>query len=177
MIQKKINFNWPRVLLSVLFFCIIFIIVYFAIFYRSIESSRTDGYDEATSFVLNNSQITDVENVNYFQAEEGFFTFSATNKAEESFFVFLRDDEPLSKEHLYVVPKSELISIEQLESELLQECSDCTLISSTPAMIDELPLWELTYTDEANRYVIDYKYLENGKTFEKLRLTRKYKKD
>src|SRR5699024_10600072 len=115
--------------------------------------------------------------MSYFQADVGFFTLVGKDETEESYYIFLRDDDDFSKDNLYIVTSKDVLTTDQLEQEMLTECKNCKLIRLTPAMIDEIPLWELTYIDEENRYVIEYKYLENGKTFEKLRLTRKYKKD
>lgn len=175
--QTKFQINLPRVLFIVLLFCIILLIIYSLILYRSIEQSRTAGFADAESFVLQNSDIIEIDNISYFQAEEGYFTLIGNDINGGNYYIFLRDDTNFSKEHLYVVSNDDLISPKQLEEEIFTECKNCTLVRSEPAMIDELPLWELTYIDNTNRYVIEYKYLDNGKTFEKLRLTRKYKKD
>lgn len=175
--QREININWLRVLLFVLLFCIIAIIVYTSILYRTIEKGRTIGFESAEQFVLQNSDIEELSEAIYFQAEEGYFTFVATGADEDAFYVFLRDDETFKEEGLYILPASQFVPVEELESSVLTDCSKCSLINSTLAMIDEVPLWELTYVDDRNRYVIEYKYLENGKSFEKLMLTRKYTKE
>lgn len=171
--QKQFNINWSRVLFIVLLFCIIFVIIYSTITYRYIVQSRTDGFAEAKSFVLDNSKIETVNDLSYFQAEEGFFTFSGKDKEDNRYYVFLQDNETFSKETLYTVQSSKQISAEQVEQTLIQSCSQCDLIKTQLAIINEIPLWELTYIDESNRYVMEYKYLENGKTFEKISLTRK----
>lgn len=171
--KREININWLRVLLFVLLFCIIAIIVYASILYRTIEKNRTIGFETAEQFVLKNSDISELSEATYFQAEEGYFTFVAIGAEEEALYVYLRDDETLKKDNLYIFPASKFMPVKEMESSLLTDCSNCNLINSTLAMIDEVPLWELTYTDDENRYVIEYKYLENGKTFEELRLTRK----
>src|SRR5699024_8667773 len=145
--QTKFQINLPRVLIIVLLFCIIFIIIYAFMLYRSIEQSRTAGFADAKSFVLENSDISEIMDISYFQAEEGFFTFLGKNDLTENYYVFLRDDSVLSKENLYIVSSENLISTEKLEQEILTECENCTLVRSTPAMIDEIPLWELTYID------------------------------
>lgn len=175
--QTKFHINLPRVLFIVLLFCIIFLLIYAIFSYRAIEESRTEGFSEAEAFVLQHSNITNIDDISYFQAEEGFFTFLGRDSANEKYYIFLRDDGVFATDDLYVVANKGLVATEELEQEVLARCSDCTLIHSNPAMIDELPLWELTYIDDTNRYVIEYKYLQNGKTFETLRLTRKYKKD
>ncbi|HZW68868.1 MAG TPA: hypothetical protein VFF20_09760 [Pseudogracilibacillus sp.] len=175
--QREVNINWLRVLLFVLLFCIIATIVYASILYRTIEKDRTTGFESAEQFVLKNSDIAELSEATYFQAEEGYFTFVATGADEEALYVFLRDEETFKEEDLYILSAGQFVPVEELEGSVLTDCAKCSLLNSTLAMIDEVPLWELTYTDDANRYVIEYKYLENGKTFEKLRLTRKFTKE
>ena|SRR5699024_7316390 len=175
--QNEFYINWKRVLLIVLLFCLIAVIIYASTFYRYINQSKTEGFPEAEAFVLENSDITEITNIAYFQAEEGYFTLQGQDNQEKQFYAFLKDNKKLSKKQLYIVPFSDVLSVNELEADLSEQCANCTLIQSTPAMIDKQPLWELTYTDDANRYVIEYKYLENGKTFEKLRLTQNYTKD
>lgn len=169
---KKFYISWKRVLIFVLLFCIIGIIVYVALLYRAIEQNRTEGFTDANQFVLEHSTIEEIERTSYFQANQGYFVMEGNDKDKRSFYIFLGDNQPLTADDLYIVPTTESISAEIIEQTLLKECDGCTLINTTPAMIDQYPLWELTYHDEYNRYVIEYKYLENGKTFEKIKLSK-----
>lgn len=175
--QKKFHINWPRVLLIVLLFCIICLLIYGAMFYRTIENTRTDRFDEAKDYVLEQSPIKNITHISHFQDVEGFFTFLGENKENEVMYVFLRDDEQFTKEQLYIIPENKVTKADEIKQIWAAECADCTLVRLTPAMVEQFPLWEVTYIDESNRYVIEYKYLENGKTYETIRLTRKSKKD
>lgn len=171
--QKKFNISWWRVLIIVLLFCITIALIYGIILYRNIEQSRTEGFDDATNFVLNHTDIVSIEQISYFQADKGYFIIEGLNEHNESFYVYLANNSPYTTQELFIVSNKEVLSVNDLERQLMDDCGKCTLINSTPAMIDQFPLWELTYVDESNRYVIEYKYLENGKTYEKIKLSRK----
>jgi len=177
MIQNKIQINWKRVLLYVLLFCILIIIFYLVLTFRQIYKSKVERFDKVEAFVYEHTTVNSIENIEYFQDEEGYYTLIAEDRTGEKVYVFLRNDKKFSKNHLYIVKAKDMVAPESLESELKSDCISCELIRSTPAMIDGIPLWELTYIDNDDRYVIEYKYLENGETYEKLRLSRKYKKE
>lgn len=174
--NKKFQIHWPRVLFFVLLFCIIAIVIYSIYFYRYIENSKLAGVEEAESFILDKIEVSELGDPSYFQGEEGYFIFSAKNDKSKPVYIFLRDDDSFSSKHLFVLEKDKFLSTGEIEGLLMKDCDNCQLIGSTPAMIDKIPLLEVTYIDERDRYVLEYRYLESGKTFETLRLTRKYKK-
>lgn len=171
--KKKFHINWKRVLLFVLLFSILATFISAFMYYRTIMESKNEGFDEAIEFVLQHTDMIQVNDVNYFQEAEGYFILEATDQSENNYFIFLQDTQPFSTNSLFIVAQSELLSVKTLENEFQNECRNCELVQSKPAMIDHIPLWELTYYDESNRYVIEYKYLKNGQTYEKLRLTTK----
>lgn len=175
--NKKNSIPWKRVLLFVLLFCIILAIIYGVYSLRQIYKSKVDRHDEVEAFVIEHSDITSIQEIDHFQDEEGYYTLIAEDKKGEMVYVFLRDDESFSTKNLYIVPAKTMKEPETFEDKLKENCKACEIVRSAPAMIDGVPLWELTYYDEEDRYVIEYKYLENGNTYEKLSLSRKYKKE
>lgn len=169
--QKKSYINWKRVLFIVLLFSILSLIIYVFMFYRNIIESKTVGFDEAERFVLQNTNMKLVNHIYYFQEAEGYFILHSVDDDGNGHLVFLKDNDIFSTNELYIVAETELLSADSLENELRSQCTNCKIVSSQPAMIDQVPLWELAYYDESNRYVIEYKYLKNGQTYEKITLT------
>lgn len=170
--QKKLHINWKRVLFVVLLFSIFVAILYSVWLYHTIQAGKTGRFDEAVAFVLQQTDMERIDDIHYFQEAEGYFILEADD-GNDDHFVFLRDDETFSINQLYIIPKKEVLSQTAIENSLMNECQSCELVHSKPAMIDKVPLWELTYYDASNRYVIEYKYLKNGQTYEKLKLTTK----
>src|SRR5699024_1522284 len=82
------------------------------------------------------------------------------------------DDEEMKD--IITVKGSDMLSKENIEAKWKEECDQCTLKSSAPAMIDDTPLWELTYFDSNNRFVMEYRQLEDGDVYEQLKMNRKY---
>lgn len=51
-----------------------------------------------------------------------------------------------------------------------KQCDQCKLVKVTPAMIDEKPLWEVTYWQGSDNYIMDYLSIYDGDRFEQIRL-------
>jgi|SRR5690625_5130026 len=170
---NQVNINWKRVLFYVLLFSILLFVIYSIFLYRSIMVSKTAGFQEATSFIIEETDIIETNDITYFQADLGYYIVRGITSKNEQVYAYLEDTDPFSTNKLYVIDTNHLLTKEQLEQSVTESCASCQLIHSTPAMIEQFPLWELTYIDESERYVIEYKYLETGQTFETLKLTRK----
>src|SRR5690625_7399744 len=64
----------------------------------------------------------------------------------------------LNKEkELTVIEQQEIVSRESVKKQWYNECEDCDFIKITPGIIDDEPVWELTYVNEMDHYVIEYR--------------------
>ena len=167
-------FKWKRLL--ILFFALLFLFlcIYFVYSYNQIEKSKIVNGDKTEKFVLKETNINSINEISHFQGEEAYHILLGTDKNGKQSYIFAPLDKPLTKENLVIISSDKLISQEQIEEKWESECKSCTLIGSAPAMINKKPLWEITYTDQSNRYVIEYISLEDGTVYEQLRLYRKY---
>jgi len=141
--------------------------------YRSILEVKTEGAEETEALISDTLEI-EVNEVVFFQEKEGYHIAYASDEKEQEVLIFVPLREEVKKEDFIVVQTDDILSQEEIEHNLLTDCIDCELINSSPAMIDQVPLWELTYKDEANRYTIEYITLKDGEIYEQLRLYRKY---
>lgn len=173
--QKTIMFNWKNVLMYFLLFLIVLVVIYFFLLYRQIGLSKETGFKEAEQFVLANADIEKINNITYFQEEEGYIILEGEDKKAQTWFIYLPDEKNPSVEKMKLVSFKDNKSQEEIESLWFNECNQCTLIRSVPALVNNKPMWEITYTDHANRYVIEYRLFTDGTTYEQLRLSTKYK--
>lgn len=171
--QKAVLFNWTRIIAIAIIILIIILIVYFGLFYRSILQSKTEDY-ERTKSVVRESLNMNINEIYSFQEKEGYHILFTTDNKNKDWIVFVPLSEELKKENFIVIENNEVLSKEEIESLWQNNCKNCELIKSKPAMIDNIPLWELTYKDQSSRYVIEYITLKDGTTYEQLRLIRKY---
>lgn len=166
--------NWKRVLVLFLALLFLFLCIFLGYSYVQIKKSKIVNGDKTEEFVLKETNINKINEISQFQGEEAFHILLGTDENGKQSYIFVPIDKSLSKENTIIIPTEKLISNKQIEKQWKSECDSCTLISSTPAMINKKPLWELTYTDRSNRYVIEYISLEDGTVYEQLRLYRKY---
>src|SRR5690625_2695787 len=171
--QKVSWINWRRIIVIFLVFVFILLVIYLSFMYRSIMHSKSDGLDE-TKEIVSTSLDLNVDEVYHFQEELGYHIAFASDAEDEDWIVFVPLEEEIKKEDFIVMEANSVLSQEEIENNWLSDCNSCQLIKSGPAMIDQIPLWELTYKDSSNRYVIEYVTLKDGSIYEQLRLHRKY---
>lgn len=165
--------NWNRVIGVAVTLLLISLIIYFSLFYRSILQSKTEGFEE-TKQIVSETLNMKVEDIYQFQEKESYHILLTTDNENKKWIVFVPLSEQLNKEDFIIIEADEVLSRETIEANWQQNCEQCELVKSNPAMIDNIPLWELTYKDRSNRYVIEYVTLKDGTTYEQLRLYRKY---
>lgn len=169
--SKKNNVNFAKIIFYLALIFVILIIGYFFIIYYQILNDKHDGYDSAVNYILSETNVNEITDVTYFQEEDGYFIMSGIDDEAEQVFVYLLDKEPFVKTNVIIVSKNNFIAEDKLLASWQNECTNCELIDMTPAMIKGVPLWEITYIDENNRYVIEYKTKTNGEIYEQLRFT------
>lgn len=172
--EKVSWFTGKKVFTIILLLVITFVVLYLLYFYQSILSSKVVHLDKTKDFILNETKIESIDDVYQFQDEEAYHIVFGTDKKGKAYVVFLQLSKKLTKEEMTTFPLDALYTQEQIEQQWNADCKECTLTGSSPAMMDDTPLWELTYKDRSNRYVIEYVSLEDGSIYEKMKLLRKY---
>lgn len=148
-------------------------IIFYGIYlYSYIESSKVSDLENTKSTMIETGQIDKVTEMYHFQDEKAYHILIGLDKNNKEKILFISMD---SQNDITVIEKDKTLSGEDIEKTILQECQDCNIINITPAMVDNNPLWEITYFDEKNRYVIDYLSMLDGSRFEQLKMFRKYK--
>lgn len=149
-------------------------IVYSIFLFQHIEETKLNDFETTEEIIYALTDITSIHQAVHFQEATGYHIVSGIDQMNKELLVFVPLIETVSKKDIIVVEKDTILSQEQIESKWAEKCTDCILTGSSPAMINKNPLWELTYKDESNRYVIEYISLKDGSVYEQLRLIRKY---
>src|SRR5699024_4042284 len=111
------------------------------------QNSKESNFDETKKFVLNETDISKINHLYHFQEEKSYYILEGQDEQGEKWLVFnLEKNRDPNKLEMYKM--DELVGEKQIEQNWRRECSSCTLNKSSPAMINETPLWELTYMDE-----------------------------
>jgi|SRR5690625_2861664 len=161
------------VIFILLFIGLIGMISYGIYLYSYIESTKVNELETTTSTMIESGQIDAVTEMYHFQDEETYHILIGQDKEKKEKILFISMD--TEHDDIIVIDRDKTLSNEEIKKTILQECRDCNIINTTPAMVDNKPLWEITYFDDKNRYVIDYLSMYDGTRFEQLRMYRKYK--
>lgn len=150
---------------------IILCIIYFVFLYYKIDRDKTAGYSNVENSVLQEGAITKVHEISRFHGDKAYYVVFGEDNSGEKRIVFV----PFEKdEELTVVDQQDIVSKEDILEKWQQECTDCKLIRVTPGLIDDNPLWEITYIDSSNRYVFDYLSIYDGSQYEQLRFKKMF---
>src|SRR5690625_2780856 len=146
----------PRIGKLIIIFLVLAIligVVLYAIYlYSFIESSRLKDLSITKSKLIQTGQMTEITEMYHFQDKEAYHIFFGLNKDKNNIIIFVpvaQDDDELT-----VIDTDKTLPEEKAKQRILDECSSCDIIATSPAMIDDRPLWEVTYFDKKNRYVI-----------------------
>lgn len=166
--------NWKKIISVFIFILFIISIFYLIHIYRTIQHSKITHFAESENVILNETNITSIDKVYQFQAEDSYHIAFGRDDKEKEWIVFVPMKRKVTKTDLVLLESDKVLSQEQIEATWQKQCEGCTLTGSSPAMIKKKPLWELTYNDASNRYVIEYISLQDGSIYEQIRLLRKY---
>lgn len=187
--QSLTWFSWKRLIIILVLVFLLLIAIYIFSISKQIKASKTDGFEQSTSMILEDTDIIEIDEMYAFQHDILYHIGYGKNKQKDKLIAFVpkttakkenqKDKDKQKKENstkeIITVKVSEIVSKKEIESKWNKECEQCMLKSSAPAMIDEVPLWELTYLDTNGRFVFEYIELEDGEIYEQLKMKRKYK--
>lgn len=167
------RFSWLKLFIYGFIVLLIGFIIYGLVLYNGIQNSKTEGFTKTEEKVLAKTDITNINYVIRSHGEEFYHVvYGKTKKGtEEIAFVPMSDN----KGKITTVSQSNIISEKAIQSQWENSCNSCELVRIVPSMIKNKPLWEITYWDKANRYIIDYLSMYDGSQFEQYRLKRIFK--
>lgn len=158
-----------------LFFLLLMIIaiVYSVLLYRDLEKSKTRGMSQTEQRIYKETDITKVEDIDFFYSNESYHVVYGTDKEKHKLIAFV----PLKskKQDIKTINQDEIISKETVHKQWKKSCTECKMIKITPGIVDENKVWELTYRDELNRYVLEFLSISDGKQYERLRFAERFK--
>ncbi|MFD1171731.1 DUF5590 domain-containing protein [Oceanobacillus picturae] len=165
--------SWLRWSLLLVGIVVVAIGIYAAFLYHDINENRTAGFETTKKQVLSATSVTDIEKVVTFNGAESYHVVFGQTDENDGRVVFY----PLKgkEKTLTTIKEQEMISEEDMLRKWKSNCTDCEFIKIVPGIVDEEVLWEITYRDASDRYVLDYYAIEDGSQFEQYRLKQMFK--
>jgi uncharacterized protein YpmB len=167
------NRSWFFWSLIIILIILITGLIYAVFLYQDVKASKTEGFDETKKQILNATSITEIDKIEQFNGEEAYHViFGKDNKGVKKIIFY-----PLKgkEKNLTTIKQSDMVSEDQIQGEWKANCEHCKLVKIVPALVDNKPLWEITYSDESGRYVLDYLSLYDGSRYEQYRFRQMFK--
>lgn len=147
--------------------------IFYSLFlYYDVRHDKFAGLSEAKKRIAADTTMTDIDTIYRFHGNDAYYVmFGETNEGDKqvAFVPFSTKDKEIT-----VINQDKIISKESVQKQWYNECNHCELMKITPGMIDDDPVWELTYVNEAEQYVIEYVSIYDGSTTEHVKLKKMF---
>jgi uncharacterized protein YpmB len=159
--------SWLKWGMATFIILLLLVIGYGIYLYNDVLQSKTEGFVESKQKALSETALSEIDDVSRYQGELFYHVVRGTMKNHESAIAFI----PVNKEEpIQFFITNDLLKKEDIMNQWRTSCSKCKWIDTAIAIHNEKPLWEITYIDSSNRYVLEYLYMDSGEVYEQIRL-------
>lgn len=165
--------KWVKWGIGVVCLVLVSCFIYSVYLYYEVQQNKTARYENIKENVLQSTDISTIEKIEQYHGEKAYFILYGVTDDNKQKLIFYPSER--KKEDLTIIEKSEIIPEETIKKGWNSQCKNCELIEIAPAIVDDKPVWEITFIDSSNRYVIDYLSIYDAKRIEQIRLKQMYK--
>lgn len=135
--------------------------------YQEIEESKQADFSSSIQRVLSETEIEQVDEVTRYHGTSYYHAVTGETINGETGIAFVPVNEEAEITYFLMEELNEESSI---IDQWRDSCTECSLISTNPALENDHPLWEIKYIDNQDRYVFEYRSMEDGSIYESVRL-------
>lgn len=169
--RSALILKWSLVTFIIL---LIACVVYMIFLYYEIQQTKTSGYTDVKEIVLRDTEVTEIDQILRFHGDKAYYVVYGKTIGAEEQIVFIPFEQKQDDEGLTVIHQKDTISKDSIINKWQEQCNNCKLIKVIPGMLNNEPLWEITYIDPSDRYVFDYLSIYDGSQYEQLRFKRMF---
>ncbi|UOQ42739.1 DUF5590 domain-containing protein [Halobacillus salinarum] len=165
MIQQSSRFtvpNWLKWFIGTLVVLILLFGCFFIWMYVQIEQDRTSQFDQAKKIAVEKTDLTKVEEISRYNGASTVHIVRGQTNSSTKLTVFL---DVKDKKIVKILPEDSIISLSQMKQKWASSCNACQLKDIQLGYEESKPVYEITYIDNKDRYVLDY-YLPDGNKFQ-----------
>lgn len=127
--------------------------------YTNVSEPIQNSEDEALSYLkANATEFTDMKQVNFYHGSESYQVFEGINEASEEVFIWVAK----SLDNHIVKEKGAGLKIEEVILYTEEELKPKEIISIKLGIESSLPLYEIIYIDDQDRYSYYYISFKDG---------------
>jgi uncharacterized protein YpmB len=146
-------------ILTVLF-SITAIILYGVYIYKDTMNGKLHGEEKAVSIAKKEVGLVKITNTDYYHGMSSYNVFEGTDKKGEKWIVWVPEKK---KEKVIARRKSDGISQDKALQIFLKDKKPKEILKVKLGAEKDVPLWEITYIDQENRYSYYYLDFKDGK--------------
>lgn len=170
--SQSTGLNWIHKTF-IIFIAIIVVITIFGVYlYQDTMKNKTTNFEQTKEVILEQTPITKVNKIELYHGDEAYhLVYGSDDKGEEQIIFY-----PLKgkEKDITTISVSEITPKEQIIQSWQKNCGDCELNKISPALIDDQLLWEISYYDENDRYVLNYLSIYDGSSYEEYKFERMF---
>ncbi len=146
-----------------LFIIIVLILSGIWIFTSTYLEARGDyelGHKESKKFAIEYANLSAISQINTFSADKKYHVITGENANDEPVYAWISN---VHKDREIIVEKqSSGITKEEALERVYQEHNPSEIISVQLGMDEGVPIWEVKYQDESDRYTFDFVNFYDG---------------
>ncbi len=170
------NQLYKNIFITVILISFIILIIGILSYMLNIEKKHSESFNHTKQKVIDDTEMTTITNMYSFQESEFYHIFLGENEAKDNLISVVQFDKekenPIDKIKTY--EQKDFISQKSILDQWSETCDRCKFIKIQPAIIDDILLWEITYNDVEDNYLLAYYLMTNGEDFEKLKFKRNF---
>lgn len=147
--------------------CLLLLFFLFFYLYIQIIQDKTSTYEDSKQVAMSETPLNTADTVTRYHGASRYDIVAGEGAEGAKGIAFV----PVNNKDKGIIYQtvSKATTKKEMLSSWQSSCNECDLLSIQPAIDKDKPLWEITYLDHQNRYVLDYYRMRNGEFYEQLR--------
>ncbi len=129
--------------------------------YLSARDQYENGHEQSKQFAMEKAKLKTISNIDTFSSDQKYHVITGKNNENETVYVWISNIEKGRKS--VVKKKSTGITKNEALESVYEEHNPSEIISVKLGMDEGIPIWEVKYQDESERYTFDYVNFYDGK--------------
>ncbi|WP_226666834.1 DUF5590 domain-containing protein [Metabacillus litoralis] len=162
--------------LVIIFILIITSIWVFGSIYNTARNQYKENHQSSKELAMEKADLTTVESINTFNGNQKYHVISGENAKNEEVYVWIPQPQKennkendivkniVVEKHSSGVTRDEAIQVVQNEYKVKK------LINVQLGMDEGIPIWEVKYKDQSDRYTFDFVHFSNGEIIKHMAL-------
>jgi uncharacterized protein YpmB len=126
--------------------------------YANVRETIEKSESEALIYLKENAEVNDVRSVNFYHGSESYSVFEGTNEAKEAIYIWVEN----SLDNHIVKAKDSGLAFEEVLLYAKEELKPKEIISIKLGIENLIPLYEIIYKDQQDRYSYYYISFKDG---------------